>query len=363
MCSESNFRDYHRAEIDEVRQKRCLLGAKSYVGAALTDEILEEVSTRVESAREPDLTYGYWPYIFSFFAVHSEEALGELDADIDLVLIRTDSSRKNSVTKFLSTMDRRTGVWYGGLFEVWSKATFIRRGTDVQLDVAMPNGRDHDISAVIGGRVFHFECTVLTEDDESRAVWGRFLEHKRLNPDQVLVRPGPFCPPVAKGPSHYYEMLRLYAKVFDKLAKNLDPARSQFAEGEPNLVLTCFAGPGVGFERPGVRWGFEELFANNPKIARTVVPESFTDISLDAWAKFTANELIAQGKMNVEWYCENSSRVLEAPRRLAGALAFNNSRLAGARVNYNAWEKCTMSHADMAELERLLTGSAKYFAH
>jgi len=294
---------------------------------------------------------------------HSEEALAELDADIDLVLSRTDSWRKNSITKFLQTQDRRTGTWFGGLFEVWSKATFLKKGVDVQLDVALPNGRDHDICAVVGGRRLHFECTVLTQDDEAREVWNRFMEHKKLSPNQVLVRPGPFCPANAKGPSHYYETLRLYVKVFDKLTKDLDPAKSQFVEGEPNILLTCFAGPGVGSDRPGVRWGFEELFVSHPKMARTVVPESFTDISLEAWVDYRANELVAQGIMTVEWYCENSHRVLEAPRRLGGALLFDNSSLAAGRVNYSASEKCRISHAEMAELERLLACPAKYFVH
>ncbi len=301
MSSFSDIRDYHRAEIEEARQKRDRLGAKSHVGTALTDVILEELGKRVQTAPEPDLTYGYWPYIFSFSMLHSDEALAELDADIDLVLTRTDPCRKSSVTKFLQTRDPRTGVWFGGLFEVWSKATFLKKGMDVQLDVAVPNGRDHDISAIIGSRRFHFECTVLTEDDEAREVWKKFMQHKKLNPDQVLTRPGPFCPPNAKGPSHYYQTLRLYAKVYDKVAPNLDPSRSQLLEQEPNVLLICFSGPTVGADRPEVLWGLEELFACHPKMARTVVPESFTDISLEAWTDFRAKELIVQGEMTAEW--------------------------------------------------------------
>ena len=172
----------------------------------------------------------------------------------------------------------------------------------------MPNGRDHDISIVVVDRRFHIECTVLTEDDESRGVWDRYVESKKLNPDQVLIRPGPFCPPNSKGPSPYYMTLRLYAKVFDKLTKELDPAKGQFGEEVPNLLLICFAGLGMRADHPGIRWGIEELFANNPKMARTAVPESFTDISLDARADFRADELIRKGEISADWYCENSNR-------------------------------------------------------
>jgi hypothetical protein len=363
MDLDSEFRDYHRAHIEQARQKRSGLGAKSHVGSGLTDDMLRELEGRVETASEPDLTYDRWPCVFSFVVRHSEEALAELDADIDLVLSRTAGSRKDSVGAFLRTSQRRTGAWFGGLFEVWSKATFLKKAEEVQLDVGVPSGRDHDISAIIGSHRVHFECSVLTQDDEARDVWDRFLEHKKLNLDQVLVRPGPFCPPNSKGPSLYYETLRLYAKVYDKLAKNLDPAKSQFVVNQPNVLLICFAGPGVGSDRPGVGWGLEELFSCHPKIARTGVPESFTDISLETWADFTAKQLIAQEKMTVEWYCENSHCVLEGPRHLGGALLFDDSKLAGARINYNAFERCRVSHADMAALERLLAEPAKYFTH
>src|SRR5207249_3616003 len=117
------------------------------------------------------------------------------------------------------------------------------------------------------------------EDDEAREVWSRYMECKKLNPDHVLIRPGPLCPPNARGPSPYYMTQRFYTKVYDKLTRNLDPAKSQFAEAEPNILLTCFAGPGVRSDHPGVRWGLEELFTSHPKTARAVVPESLTDIS------------------------------------------------------------------------------------
>jgi hypothetical protein len=97
-------------------------------------------------------------------------------------------------------------------------------------------------------------------------------------------------------------------------------------------------------------------------MARLVAPESFTDISLEAWADYRAKELIAQGKITPEWYYENSRRVLQAPRLLGGSLLFNAYRNAGARINYNAVAHCQLSHANMAALEELLAEPAEYFS-
>jgi len=361
VTAEHRIRDYHLAELERATQVRTLLGPGSHVGHALTNDVLDSVKRRIESSSESDLTYEFWPFIYCFVLSRSTDAIVEFDADAGLVISRTPASRRNSVTSFLSTSGPRTGVWYGGLFEVWAKATFLKAGTEVHLDVTLPNGRDHDISALVAGRRFHFECTVLTEDDESREVWDRFMEYKRVDPEKVLVRPGPFCPPNAKGPSPYYLPLRLYAKAYDKLSKDLNPEKSQFSDDEPNILLTCFAGPHMSATDPGANWAIEELLANNPRMARTVVPESFTDISLDAWADFRAGELISQRKITVDWYCENSNAVLSAPRRLGGILMFDETRLAGARVNYNARNECAIRHSEMAELERLLSTPASYF--
>ena len=187
------------------------------------------------------------------------------------------------------------------------------------------------------------------------------MEQMKLDPNQVLIRPGPLCPKKAKGPSPYYETLRLYAKVFDKLTKDLDPAKGQFNERERNILLTCFAGPGVGTDRPSVSWGFEELFVSHPRTVQKVCPETFTDISLEAWVDYRAKELIDKGKMNVEWYYTNSHKALSAPRLLGGARPFDSSRLACGRVNYTAAAESSVSHAAMAELEQLLARPAKYF--
>ena len=84
------------------------------------------------------------------------------------------------------------------------------------------------------------ECTVITDGDEDQGTWGRFIAAKSLDSNAVLVRPGKFGPPDAKSPSSYNNCVCLFAKVYDKLVKDLDPSKSQFADDCPNLLLISF---------------------------------------------------------------------------------------------------------------------------
>jgi hypothetical protein len=156
--------------------------------------------------------------------------------------------------------------------------------------------------------------------------------------------------------------LRFYAKVFDKVAKDLNPSKSQFADDEPNVFLVSFSGLGVRSDNPGVGWALDELFADQPKIARAVVPESFIDISLGAWVDFRAKELINQRKMPIEWYCDHSHEVMAAIRRVGAILLFDGSGLANSRINYNARRGCLISHDEIAEIEELFRKEASYWA-
>ena len=356
-------RDFHRQDLKLVRERRDSLAQSSHVRQAMTDDLLNQLHQKIEGTADvADLNYSYWPCIFGFLTRATDEAITDLDGDLDLVISHTAPSRASAVTRFLQTRDTdHDSRWYGGLFEVFAKATLFRLGQDVEFDVPLPNKRDHDIAATICGRRIHFECTVITNDDESRDVWDRFLVDKKHDARRTLIRPGPYDPPNAKGPSPYYMPLRLYGKIYDKVAKNLDPTKSQCVDGEPNIILVCFAGPGVDTDHPGVGWAFEELFADLPKMPRTGVPEGLTDISLQAWADFTANSLIAANKMNVDWYCDNSNKVLAAPRRLGGAVLFDGATFARGRLNYNAHDECVVSHAEMAELERIMSQPCRYW--
>ncbi|MGM0487373.1 MAG: hypothetical protein ACQESR_11510 [Planctomycetota bacterium] len=70
-----------------------------------------------------------------------------------------------------------------------------------------------------------------------------------------------------------------------------------------------------------------------------------TDIFLDAWIGFTAEELIKRGKMTVDFYRDKFRDIMEAPRLLGGVLLFDDTSLVGSRVNYNANDGCKITQA------------------
>lgn len=101
----------------------------------------------------------------------------------------------------------------------------------------------------------------------------------------------------------YYNTFRLYAKVYDKIAKNLDPNKSQCADDEPNVLLVSFSGAFVHPEKPGWGRALNELFDDQPKMGGRIIPAPHvTDISLGAWIAFTAGELASRGVISAEEY-------------------------------------------------------------
>jgi hypothetical protein len=175
------------------------------------------------------------------------------------------------------------------------------------------------------------------------------------------MRPGAYCPKNAKGPSPYYDALRLYAKVYDKIAKDLDPSKTQCVEDAPNVLLMSFAEWGVSADSPSVGWVLDELFADQPRMVHSIAADGLTDISLDAWIDFTAKDLIRRSKMTVDFYCDKSSEIMSAPRRLAGILLFDGGNLVGSRVNYNSHDECKVSHREMVSLEDLFGNKPAYW--
>jgi hypothetical protein len=326
-------------ELATIRAKRDRLPNGSLVRIALSGDVLQQVDRKIREKSLADLSYDFWPPIYGFFALKSDDAIAEFDRDIRLVIQHVASNKVSGVLQFMAAREGcRHGDWYGGLFDLWTKATFAKSGKPFELDRPLPNGRDSDVCIQMNGRRFHVESTVFTRDDESEVVWRRYLIDKRLDPNKVLVRPGPYCPPNAKGPSLYYLTLRLYAKIFDKLAKNLNPSKSQFADDEPNVLLVSCSSAEARPDSPSVGWALDELFADQPKMTGMFVPESHLDISLNAWVDYRASELIAQKKMTASWFCEHSNEVMAAPRRLGAILLFDGCKLRNSRINYNSTE-------------------------
>jgi hypothetical protein len=330
----------------------------------LTDAILDDLAADIEKSAASDLDYAKRPPVFGFMDSINDASIAELESDIDLVQQNTNASQKDSVAAFLKTRAtdrRRDGHWYGGLFDLWAKASLLKEGSGVSLDCALPNGRNHDICLQINNRTFHLESTVITEDEEWQQVWDRFIEAKKDDPEKVLVRPGPFCPEKPKGPSLYYNALRFYTKVYEKITESLDPDRGQCSENEPNVLLISFVGMAAAVNRKGTGWALDELLCDQPRIFGRWIPEQFVDISLEGWVGFAAKEMIRTGRISGQWYCDNSSRIIQAPRRISAVLLFDGCKLLGGRVNYNAKRECVISNADLAALEFLLRTPATYW--
>ena len=243
------------------------------------------------------------------------------------------------------------------------RARVLRSGCEVEFEAPLANG-DSDMRARVNGRHFRIENTVIADSDEDRQGFDNYLAARKQDPEAIWMRPGKFDPPNARGPSPYYNTLRLYAKVYDKIAKNLDPDKSQCEEDEPNVLLVSFSGAFVHPWKPGWGWALDELFDSQPSMGGRIIPAPhLTDISLDAWVMFTAEDLVRRGVISVEHYearIDDYQRIMSAPRRLGGILIFKNCTLATARINYNASDECQITHAEMAELERIFTAPCGY---
>jgi hypothetical protein len=363
--TEDDGKDIYREMLATTRQRLAALSASSPLRLAVPESIIEETARRIELADAADLEHGPWPPAVTVLSEISDAAVAELDDELALVLAHTKPSKAKDVTQFLGTaMGQRVAEWYGGLFDVWARTQVLRAGCEVEFDAPLPNGRDSDMRAVVNGRHFRVENTVIAESDEDRQSFDNFLAAKKQDPETLWMRPGKFDPPDARGPSPYYNTFRLYAKVYEKLAKRLDPDKSQCAGDEPNILLISFSGAFVHPEKPGWGWAMDELFDNQPSTGgRINPPPHLTDISLDAWIMFTAEDLVRRGLISAQQYdarLRDYHRILSAPKRLGGILVFKNCTLATARINYNATDECSISHAEMAELERVFAAPCGY---
>lgn len=360
MCT-ADPKDPFREMLFSFRERLACLPPSSRLLAALGDELLEALAGKIERSAVRDLEFGPWPPIIGWLHTMDDGAVAALDRDLDLVVRHVGPAPANQIRQFLSATTARES--YAALFDTWAKATLIRSGLPTETDVPIhTGGRVSDLRVRMDARAIRLECTVLTEDNESCDVWRRFIEVKKTDPQAILWRPGPYCPPDAKGPSPYYNARRLYAKVYDKLARELDPEAGQCAENEPNVLLISCAGPGIWPDIPGINWALEELSIAQPRgpSGGSGSESHCADISLPAWIDHHAQTLISKGRLTDDDYAARYDRLLAAPRRLGGIILFKNFRWATGRVNYNAFPQCAIRHAEMVELERLLGREPAY---
>jgi hypothetical protein len=228
----------------------------------------------------------------------------------------------------------------------------------VELDVPLPNKRESDVSVYWKGRTVFLECTVMTESDEDRGTLDRFVKSQTPGESLVLVRPGPYDAENSRSPSPYYDTVRVYDKVYDKLAKGLNPQQSQFPPNSPSILLLSLWAPTAHLDADdlGVRWALDELFVGQPRRRTIAEGEPGIDIGLGGWLDFSARALQAMGKLTVEQYAKDYQQLIAASRGLSGVLVFSGCRLTAARVNYNAHRACRLSNDEMANIETWLRG-------
>jgi hypothetical protein len=346
---------YYQEMRERLEARLASLPAESLLRAALPEERLDtafaDVRRQLERAGSATPLISLPPLIL-FCDRRSDGQLAAFEEDLQRVVERT--PKPLAVKSFLGAGVGEPGRWCGGLFEIYVKARLRRiPGLAVDFDVPLPNGRDIDVVAHWRGRKFPMECTVLTESDEDRVAWDRFLEKRKVDTNAILIRPGPFDVKDSKGPSPYYDTLRVYAKVYDKLAPVLDPRRAQLLPDAPNLILLAFWSPTAPLDARslGVRWAVAELFGPQPRTRVAPDGEGGIDISLPGWLDYTASDLVQKARLTREQYVADYRELVSAPRETGGLLLFDQGNLKELRFNPEADRGSTLSIEEAALIE------------
>jgi len=331
----------HFAEqLNVVRERAAGLG-DGPVRLALSEEFLAGIEARLDGELSG---WSTWPPLFVYSARSALGQLEALDAAIQAVTDQTRPAKQAATHGWLLAKDGGGGVrqWRSGLFELAVKSRFLAAATDVEFDAVLENGRDVDVRATVAGRSMCFEATIISESDEDQGVWARFMAAKGHDEASVLVRPGEHDPENAKGPSPYYDTSRVYLKIYDKLAKEFDPAKPQLSDDEPNVImLSVWTGYGMPYtSSPGIAWALDELFADQPKgAAKEMTRPGLTDVSLRHFLDGVAPQRVLE--------------LLQSPRRVSAVSLFNETAYANGRINYNARTAHQLSHAEMAAVEAI----------
>ncbi len=359
--SDSSDKSCYYELVQDVREKLAALPSDGPIRKALPESKMKEIADRVEIAPTSDLESGYWPPLFCFVSRRDIADLTEFESDLRLVC--TKSSSPDSVVNFLEANPQEDTRWTSGLFELCIKACVIKQTQSaIEVDSALPNGSRPDIRLSLNGRNVWFECTVLGDSQEDRAAWDRYMQVRKIDKSVQMVRPGNFDTADSKGPSLYYDCLRMYLKVFNKLAPNFNPDKSQVSPDEPNVLLISIASSKSPLSQsPGIGWALDELLADQPKgEARVKDVAPSLDISLSGWLDFQARDLSQQSKLEFKAYCQRFHEIIALPRRLGAIIVFDGYKIEHARVNYNALSKCSLSHKNAARFEEILGGIPRY---
>lgn len=349
--------------IEVARANLSHLAAGGPLRAALTESDLRGFGRRVSTTRAEDLVVSTWPCVFGFVSNSTPEALRQLDHDVLLVEECTkDRGRRGQVRSFLGAGPGESNRWKSGLFEVSTKATALNAWGDLaEMEPRIPNGLRPDAVVRIGGRDVFFESTVLGESTEDAYYWKEHNKRFKKNPFFVGMRPGPLDMPGGKGPGMDADVIRIYEKVYEKVAPRLDPGRAQLSSEHPNvLLLSLWSGPmSLGSSSPGVGWAFDELFADQPRKRQdTALPSTNLETNLVGWLDHRARDLLNRGKITEAEYRARHRDLIAAPRNVSAVVFFKGLRMSGARMNYHADHPIT--HANLARFEAIFEKAPAY---
>lgn len=326
------------------------------------EDSLKRARETAQQSEDPEDYGGPFPPFFCLMVDDGEERLKALERDFDLVRGHTRAEKQGELDAFWS---KNHNEFHGGLFDMRVKAALLR-GISVEsvtLD-HQPAGGDRECDAVVtlNERQMAVEATVLSTCEYEREDTRRALE----DDTKVWTTPGPYTPEESKWPNPYYTTVRIYAKIYEKLAPKLQPGTCQFPEDYPGVLAISLDGvrsyicrdeTDKPFE-PGVYWAFDELFLDQPWGTEKVQGQSI-DTSLQGWLREHARYLVEAGRLDAGAECATSNELIALPRRISGVLMFNRGRLVDSRLNYHANRR--LSHAEMAELEALFTDTPAYY--
>lgn len=354
----SSDKKIYRDMVAAVREKLLCLPENGHIWRALPARRVDEIAERIELSDIEDLRGARFPPLFSLLSCCSVSAIREFEFDVCLVVDHSNRRSLAKITQFLKAGCRDDRDWSAGQFEMFVKSRFLKEGLKVNLDYVLPNKKETDIRIEMEERSVFLECTIITDSDEDRKVWNRFKGDKNVYEKGILVRPGKFDSPNSKSLSEESKCRRFYVKVFEEIAEGLDPEKSQMKEDAPNVLLISFCCPltSLSPRSLGVGWALDELLSDQPKSGarRKDYSPGIPDISLLTWLDFEAKRLHGKSRLDLNRYYKDFRKIVAAPRKIGGILLFEACSFRASRVNYNAYKRCSLSHHEIARLEKLV---------
>jgi hypothetical protein len=342
------YRSHLLNGVNEIRKQLNELPQESLIRKALNDERLNEIERTIQNAAgDNELGFARYPPLFCFLLRNDKNIISGLESNITLVVNHAPTCN-DQIINFLKADEQYNGKWQwlSGIFDLAVKArilSVISNKKCVELESIVNSKSDKKCDVIIKCKslTYCIESTVLNQSKEDEEVYKRWMNDIKNGGSKVMCRPGKFDPPNSKGPSPYYDCWRTYAKVYDKIAHDLNPQKTQMSSNEPNLlILLNEAERGCLL---GIQWAIDELFIDQPAGKRN----GPIDISLAGWIEHTAREK----KIDSGEFCKSYYDLISAPRKISGILIFENNRLMHSQINHHATHK--LSHSEMACFDKI----------